>query len=62
MASQLAEENRQLKPKVESLRATVAQGRQQDLARAQELEGKYLCKSIVGFFQNMLLIPCDDQG
>jgi hypothetical protein len=34
VASRLAEENRQLKPVVESLRATVAQGRQWDSARA----------------------------
>jgi hypothetical protein len=36
-ASRFAEENRQLKPEVESLRVTVAQGRQRDSARAQEL-------------------------
>jgi hypothetical protein len=33
MASRLAEENRLLKPEVQSLQATVAEGRQQDLAR-----------------------------
>jgi chromosome segregation ATPase len=49
-ASRLVEESHQLKPEVESLRATVAYGRQQDLARAQELEGKYLSPSIIGFF------------
>jgi hypothetical protein len=48
--SRLAKENHQLKPEVESLRATVAQGRQLDLARAQELEGTYLWPSIVGIF------------
>jgi hypothetical protein len=34
VASQLAEENHQLKPKVESLKATVVQGHQQELVRA----------------------------
>jgi hypothetical protein len=29
----------------------VAQGRQRDFARVQELEGKYLYPSIVGFFK-----------
>jgi hypothetical protein len=35
---------------VGSLRAMVAQGHQQDLAWAQELEGKYLWLSIVEHF------------
>jgi hypothetical protein len=57
-ASRLANENRQLKPEVESLQVTVAQGRQRDSARAQELEGKYLWSSIVGlFFEICFLSP-----
>jgi hypothetical protein len=51
VASRLAEENHQLKPEVQSLRATVAQGRQQDFARVQELEGKYIYRSIIGSFK-----------
>jgi hypothetical protein len=57
VASRVAEENRQLKFEVGSLRATMAQGRQQDLARAEELEGKYPCLSAIErFLQNVLLI------
>jgi hypothetical protein len=33
----------------------VAQGHLWDLARAQELEGKYLYPSIIGFFENCFL-------
>jgi uncharacterized protein (DUF3084 family) len=40
VAAWVAEENRQLKFEVGSLRATVAQGRQQDSAQAKELKGK----------------------
>jgi uncharacterized protein (DUF3084 family) len=58
VASRLTEENRQLKSEVGSFQATVAQGHQHDLARAQELEGKYLWSSIVGhFFETCFLSP-----
>jgi uncharacterized phage infection (PIP) family protein YhgE len=40
VAAWVAEENRQLKFEVGSLRATVAQGCQQDSAQAKELKGK----------------------
>jgi predicted nucleic acid-binding Zn-ribbon protein len=56
-ASRLAEENRQLKPRVESLRAMVAQGHQWDSARAHELEGKYLWPSIIGLFFEIFFLP-----
>jgi hypothetical protein len=56
VASQVAKENRQLKSEVGSLRATVAQGRQQDLARAKELEGKYPCLSVVEHFLKMCFL------
>jgi hypothetical protein len=45
-ASCLAKENRQLKPQVQSLRATVTEGHQRDLARSQEIEGKCFYPSI----------------
>ena len=54
-ASRLAEENRQLKPEVQSLRAAVTQGHQRDLARVQELEGKCLYPSIVRFSETCSL-------
>jgi uncharacterized protein (DUF3084 family) len=56
VASQVAEENRQLKSEVRSLRATVAQGHQQDLAWAEELEGKYLWLSVVEHFLEMCFL------
>jgi hypothetical protein len=50
VASRVAEENRQLKSEVGSLWATVAQGHQQDLDRAKELEGKYPWLSVAERF------------
>jgi hypothetical protein len=58
VASRVAEENRQLKSEVGSLRATVAQGRQQDLARVEDLEGKYLWLTIIKhFLETFFLSP-----
>jgi AmiR/NasT family two-component response regulator len=50
VASRVAEENRQLKSEVGSLQAMVAHRRQQDLARAEELKGKYIWLTIVEHF------------
>jgi hypothetical protein len=49
-ASRVAKENHQLKSEVGSLRATVTQGHQQNLAWAEELEGKYLWLSLLSTF------------
>jgi hypothetical protein len=49
VASHLAQENCQLKPEVQSLRAVVTQGHEQDLARSQEIEGKCFYPSISCF-------------
>jgi hypothetical protein len=49
---------RQLKSKVGSLQAMVAQGCQQDLARVEELEGKHHWLSVVEhFFEACFLSP-----
>jgi hypothetical protein len=50
-ASRIAEENCQLRSEAQSLRAMVAQGCQQDLARVQELDGMCSYPSIVGFLK-----------
>jgi hypothetical protein len=58
VAAQVTEENRQLKSEAGSLWATVAQGRQQDLAWAEELEGKYLWLTVIErFLKTFFLSP-----